>query len=45
MGDILAQKICIQLNFWDSGVDFVDVNYKFITGPDFSVAKPISEAQ
>lgn len=34
---ILAQEICIGVYFWDSGEHFVDVDYKPMTTPGFTV--------
>lgn len=42
---ILAQEICMEVNFRESGENFMDVNYESMTGPDLAVARPISEPQ
>ena len=42
---ILAQAICMEVKFLDSGENFMDVNYKSMTDLDLAVARPISEPQ
>lgn len=44
--DLLGWSLAsVEVNFWDSGENVVDVNYKPMTGPGFAIAGSISEPQ